>query len=153
MLWLVDVVTNTTEPWRTTDYIVPFAYIHLIKIFQTVALMKVLRNYISMLLKKRKQQHGLILKHSSILTQANLWNDQSFQNICLPLVHRKTASICLESFYVETLSVLKVHPNLENNNRTVKFTAKFLEVWKNINVYTPTVAIKWRSKDSWKSWI
>ena len=45
---------------------------------------------------------------------------------------------------METLSTLKVHPNLENNNRTVKFIAKFLEVCKNVNVYTPYADIRFQ---------
>ena len=36
-------------------------------------------------------------------------------------------STCLQVFCDETLSALKVHPDLENNDGTVKLTAKFIE--------------------------
>ena len=46
-------------------------------------------------------------------------------------------STCLQVFCDETLSALKVHPDLENNDGTVKLTAKFIEFWKIVDVHIP----------------
>ena len=50
---------------------------------------------------------------------------------------RQRVPTCLQVFYDEILSVLKVHPDSENNDGTKKFIAKFIEFWKII--YVPTI--------------
>ena len=47
-------------------------------------------------------------------------------------------------FSGETLPALKVNPDLEVNDGTVKFIAIFIEFWKIINVYIPYANIRLR---------
>ena len=51
-------------------------------------------------------------------------------------IERQKVSTYFQIFVLK-LSALKVYPDVENINGTVKFTAKFIEFWKNVNVHTP----------------
>ena len=57
------------------------------------------------------------------------------------LIEKQRVFTCLHD---ETFSILIVHPDLENNDETVKSIAKFIEFWKTVNVHTPYADIRLR---------
>ena len=59
-------------------------------------------------------------------------------------IERQWVSTSLQVSCDETLSTFKVHPDLENNDATVKCIAKFIEFWKTVNIHTAYADIHWR---------
>ena len=62
-------------------------------------------------------------------------------SVYLKTMERQRVSTCLQVFCDETLSALKVHPDSENNDGTVKFIAKFIEFGKIMNAADPCADI------------
>ena len=63
---------------------------------------------------------------------------KAYKSICLPTIlsKGKDVSTCLQAFCNEKLSALKVHFDLETNDWTVKYFAKFIEFWEIVSVHT-----------------
>ena len=57
-------------------------------------------------------------------------------------VERQRVSTCLKVFCEQTLSALKVYPDLQNVDGTVLFLSKFIEFWKIVNVHGPYTDVR-----------
>ena len=52
-------------------------------------------------------------------------------------IERQKVITCLQVFCDESLSALKSHPDLHENEGTIIFISKVVEFWKICNVYSP----------------
>jgi hypothetical protein len=59
-------------------------------------------------------------------------------------IERQNVRTCLQVFSDETLSALKTHPELKNNDGTIYFLSRFIEFWKIVSVHGPYADIRMR---------
>ena len=65
-----------------------------------------------------------------------------FEAVCPTPIERQRVGTCLRVFCDETISALKVHPEIQDVSGTIYFSTFVLEFWKIVNVHSKLTAQK-----------
>ena len=139
-------------PWRTKDNIfLLFDYVHLFK--------NIRNNWITEQCQEIEFYSGdqkKVAKWADIIELYELESNKDKLATMSSLtevavypkpVERQKVSTCLQVFCDETLSALRVHPELKNNEGTIEFLSFFIDFWKIVNVHSPYSNIRMRDPD------
>ena len=66
----------------------------------------------------------------------------TFEAVCPTPIERQRVGTCLRVFCDETISALKVHPEIQDASGTIYFLTFVLEFWKIVNVHSKFTAQK-----------
>ena len=128
---------NLISPWRTTENIfLLYDYVHLIKSIRNNWLTEKMQElkYSDCGLEKTAKWVDLKklveLENNSIVKLSKL-NEIS---ICPKPIERQNVALCLKIFCVETLTALKIHPEIQDSGGTVDFIEKIVDFFKILNV-------------------
>ena len=136
---------NLISPWRTTENIfLLYDYVHLIKSIRNNWLTEKVHKlkYSDCGLEKTTKWVDLKklveLENNSIVKLSKL-NEVS---ICPKPIERQNVALCLKIFCVETLTALKVNPEMQDSGGTVDFIEKIVVFFKILTVKSQFEDIK-----------
>ena len=132
--------TIDDEPWRTKDdMFLLFDYVHLLKAVRNNWITEKTQEleFSTNGNKKVAKWEHIVQLYRSEITQLAKMSKLSEVSVRPKPIERQKVSTCLQVFCEETISALKVHPELRDCADMIEFLLVMVEWWKIVDVHNP----------------